>query len=83
MASDMEVAEATQRLIGAILVEVADRDDEDLFPLRLFFTEVAEAMKIKDFDPEEVDEWITAGEFRARCRLALVSLAQGEGPLEA
>jgi hypothetical protein len=73
----MTVEEAAQRLIAAFLVEFADRDDDDLIPLRMFIVEVGEACGVQT-DALEVPEWCSVGDLRANARRAFEGLARGE-----
>lgn len=74
----MKVEEAAERLLGAFLVEFADRDDDEQIPLRLFLEQVAKGCNIKDFDSSRVPEWESVGELREQTRIARQLLAEGE-----
>jgi len=76
-AEDMSVEEAAQRLLSAFLVEFADRDDDELIPLRMFLVEVGKACGV-DTEAPEAPEWCSVGELRAKSRKAFEALARGE-----
>jgi hypothetical protein len=80
--SAMTVEEAAQRLIGAFLIEFADRDDDDLIPLRSFIIEIGHAcgVDLSDEEAERVPEWQTVGQLRRDSRAAFEGLARGEQP---
>ena len=74
----MSVEEAAQRLIGAILVEFEDRDDDYLMPMRSVFVEIATMCDVGDFDGGDIPEWETMGWLRERLRSAPGRLAAGD-----
>lgn len=77
---DQQVAEAAEKLMTAVVLAFASRDDDELVPMRAFFSEVAEACSVRSWDAEAVPEWAPVGWLRERCRLALAGLATGERP---
>jgi hypothetical protein len=76
----MPVEEAAQRLITALVIEFADRDDEDMIPLRRFIVDIGHACNVSEdsYDTEAIPEWTTVGDLRSRTRAALEGLAHGE-----
>lgn len=74
----MTIEEAPERLLCAVLSEFADRDDEDIIPLRSFMQEVGRVCGVTDYDLSVLPEWKTVGWLRNRMRIARQSLAEGE-----
>ena len=73
----MTEAEAAQRLMEAILVVFADRDDDEQIPVRMFIGEVGEAcgVRLDAWRAEDCPEWETVGWLRTRARSAFNSLS--------
>lgn len=75
-------AEATERLIAAMLVELGDRDEDELMPMREFLRMVGEVCGRSGDELDEMvgdlPEWETVGWLRARSRAALAGIARGD-----
>lgn len=74
----MSVEEATQRLLGSVLVQFEDRADDDLLPIRSLWAEIGEMCGVRSIDLDDIPEWETMGWLRERTRAALARLASGE-----
>ncbi len=68
---------SVQCLLEAFRDEFADRDDDDLIPVRTFAQEIGESVGLhREYDL--IPEWETVGWLRRRTRSALAQLAAGE-----
>jgi hypothetical protein len=72
----INITEHVQGRLESILLELADRDDDEPIPLRAFLVERAASDGVA-LDGRGIQEWTTAGELRRRTRAALAMLARG------
>jgi hypothetical protein len=72
----LNITEHVQGRLESILLELADRDDDELIPLRAFLVQRAASDGV-NLDGRGIPEWTTAGDLRRRTRAALTALAWG------